>query len=102
VIVGDARGVLTLPRTDSGAAPQIIAGTLSPRWPSFNYRAVSFPYWIPVTIFALAPLISTVGFWRRRRLRSLRRLQGLCPQCGYDLRATLEARCPECGADRPA
>lgn len=26
-----------------------------------------------------------------------------CPRCGYDLRATMEARCPECGGEyRPA
>jgi hypothetical protein len=27
-----------------------------------------------------------------------RRLQGRCPNCGYDLRGNTSGRCPECGA----
>jgi hypothetical protein len=33
----------------------------------------------------------------RREGRELRRLQGRCEECGYDLRGLPEPRCPECG-----
>jgi hypothetical protein len=33
---------------------------------------------------------------RQMRLRRERAATGLCPSCGYDLRASL-GRCPECG-----
>ena len=50
------------------------------------------PLWLPAVTFAVAP-----GRWvcaiRRRRKRIA---AGLCPACGYDLRAS-PGRCPECG-----
>lgn len=48
-------------------------------------------------------VIATVGGFlfgipiERRRKRRARAAGGLCPACGYDLRAT-PGRCPECGA----
>ena len=49
------------------------------------------PYWmiaLPLAVVAAARV-----FLRRRN-----KAPGLCPTCGYDLRATPE-RCPECGTE---
>ena len=48
--------------------------------------------WLTALIFATTPLIGAYRLVARRRASRA----GLCPQCGYDLRAT-PARCPECG-----
>jgi len=50
------------------------------------------PLWALALATAALP-IARLG-WRRRVRRRVQR--GLCPGCGYDLRATPE-RCPECG-----
>ena len=67
-------------------------------------RALCMPVWLPLLVFSIAPsfwLVRKVAALRRRRRRSA----GLCPTCGYDLRAT-PGRCPECGGEiqssRPA
>ena len=53
---------------------------------------IVIPYWALI-VFSLVP----AGLLSRRCLIVWRRTRaGLCPQCGYDLRATKE-RCPECG-----
>jgi hypothetical protein len=57
---------------------------------------VIVPYWLLSLLFALAP-VWWANAWRHRRREVQRQRKGLCPACGYDLRASPE-RCPECGA----
>jgi hypothetical protein len=66
-----------------------------------NYRLVAVPYRLAFAVAALPlaalPVPSVLS--RLRRCGRLRR--GLCPLCGYDLRAT-SGRCPVCGAEAGA
>ncbi len=51
-------------------------------------------------LFALLPALWAVSFRKSRRPRR-RAARGLCPTCGYDMRAT-PGRCPECGVEATA
>jgi hypothetical protein len=56
------------------------------------YAAYAVPYWpalAATSVPALRVVVRIVRRWRRAR-------RGLCPGCGYDLRAAGD-RCPECG-----
>jgi hypothetical protein len=56
-----------------------------------TYRDVQVRLALPASVSALAAVL-----FAGRRWRATRSTPGLCPACGYDLRASPE-RCPECG-----
>jgi hypothetical protein len=58
-------------------------------------RRFRFPLWLVAITTALLP-----ASWLLSQLKHRRRRPGLCPHCGYDLRAT-PGRCPECGTLPP-
>jgi hypothetical protein len=64
---------------------------------AYDVRELRVPHWFLGLVFVLPVLRATCLSVRNQR----RRRHGLCPTCGYDLRATPH-RCPECGtAVRP-
>jgi hypothetical protein len=52
-----------------------------------------FPHYCLAAASLPLPALMLIQHRRARRLR----IKGLCPNCGYDLRATPQ-RCPECGS----
>ena len=55
-------------------------------------REFAVPPAFPLVLAAAGPVVWLFNRFRRGTLRG----SGLCPTCGYDLRATPD-RCPECG-----
>jgi hypothetical protein len=61
-----------------------------------EYTAFGLPWWLLFLLCVARPAVAL-----RRRIAGRPRPPGLCPSCGYDLRAT-PARCPECGTPAAA
>jgi hypothetical protein len=66
---------------------------------SAGYRSetwvLAVRHWLPTALLLVMPAVRLNRFRKARRATRL----GLCPACGYDLRATPD-RCPECGTVR--
>jgi hypothetical protein len=58
-----------------------------------EYR-FTVPHWFSLLLAGWLPAVKAIRLCRVYR----RHVRGLCPACGYDLRAT-PGRCPECGTD---
>jgi len=81
---------------DTGEAMQLPEAYTALPWHrsrSILFTVAVVPGWFILLTSAILPILCVICRLRRRlRLRA-----GLCPRCGYDLRATPD-RCPECGA----
>ena len=66
-------------------------------WRTRGMSAATIPAWWPTAAALVLPAV----YVRHRLQRRGRLARGLCPACGYDLRAT-PGRCPECGTEPPA
>ena len=65
-------------------------------WRTRYMWGAAAPYWVlMVPLLAVYPWYF-LGKWAAQT-RIVRRRRGLCPACGYDLRAGTSDRCPECG-----
>ena len=61
-----------------------------------GYWELGMPHYAVVLFTAIAAMSGRQ--WLKFDQRRTRRLNGLCVQCGYDVRASPD-RCPECGID---
>ena len=65
------------------------------RWQTNTGQDVQMPHWFVMLALLAWPAKRATAHIRAQQTRR----RGLCPACGYDLRATPD-RCPECGTAR--
>ena len=73
----------------------LLLGPAAVVWGSGVFRGHPIPFLVASGLAALLLLVFVIR-WIQRWSAVFRAADGLCPQCGYDLRES-ETRCPECG-----
>jgi hypothetical protein len=89
-----------LPGYENAFAPYGMLGYFNfyrVNWGSSTIVNLTVPDWFYILLGLILPTCWVLQRWRRRRHYR----DGLCPACGYDLRASKD-ECPECGAKIPA
>ena len=92
-VIADGYIVPVMERAERRGDSILLGGTMTQV--QRNQLTLVAPHWLLAATTAILPFRSGVRAWRSWRSRR-RSMRGLCPGCGYDLRATSE-RCPECG-----
>jgi hypothetical protein len=92
-------------RTSNATRTYVLNGVGGGEWVRIFDPERDVRIMFPQAVFVAAMLAFPVWWSFRMDQPRARRLRGLCPTCGYDLRGT-PGRCPECGtvpeADGPA